>query len=284
MKVAFVTDSGCGKNVQKLKEKGIFSLPLQISYRDKNMLDLEEISLKELYKYIREEKELKTSLPPVGLIEELFVSLKEQGYDMIFAVPICAGLSGTIQAMNLAAQQVGIKFDYIDCHVTAVVQEYLIETAKELYEEGKDFDEIKILLQQVIDSCDTLILPNDLQHLKRGGRLTPVAATLAGLLKIKPFLRIDKETHGKIDVVDKVRTMSKAMDRVIVYMKEHGVDNSYMITVAHADDEDLGKVFQNKLKEAFPKAEHNFILLVSVVGVHTGIGAQCIQYFKKLTR
>lgn len=284
MKVAFVTDSGTGKNVEQLKEKGIFSLPLQISCDDDNLLDLEQLSIHDLYKKIRNEENIKTSLPPVGLMEEMFTTLKNEGYEMIFAIPICSGLSGTIQAMKMAASNVDMAFDYMDCYVTAVVQEYLITTAKELYEEGQTIEEIKVSLQKVIDSCDTLILPDDLQHLKRGGRLTPLAAALAGLLKIKPFLRIDQETEGKIDVVDKVRTMNKAMDKVISYMKEHGVDDSYMITVAHADDEKQGFILQNKIKEAFPGAEHNFILLVSVVAVHTGIGAQCIQYFKKLER
>ena len=65
--------------------------------------------------------------PSLGKIEELFQGLKQQGYEQIFAVPICSGLSGTINAMEMIAQQQGIAFDYVDCHVTAVVQEYMIK-------------------------------------------------------------------------------------------------------------------------------------------------------------
>lgn len=282
MKIAFVSDSGTGKDVQTMAQEGIFSVPLQVSDGNENFHDLEEISLEEVYERMREGHMLTTSLPSLGKIEELFQSLKAQGYEMIFAVPICSGLSGTINAMAMSAESVGIAFDYVDCHVTAVVQEYMIKCAKAMHEAGASLDEIKSVLEEIVHSTNTLLLPDDLQHLKRGGRLTPLAATLGGLLKIKPILQINEKTSGKIDVLDKVRTMHKAMDKAIEMMKQDGVDGSYEIIVAHADDEAEGKILQEKLKSAFPDAEHHMIVLVSVVGVHTGRGCQAIQYFKKI--
>lgn len=282
MKTAFVTDSGTGKSAAQLKEDGIYSVPLQVSYDKKNFQDLEELGIDEIYELMREGKMLSTSLPSLGKIEELFTSLKEEGYERIFAVPICTGLSGTINAMVMSAESVGIAFEYVDCHVTAIVQDYMIKLAKQLYENGKDMEEIKEVLGRIVDTTNTILLPNDLQHLKRGGRLTPLAATLGGLLKIKPILKINKETSGKIDVLDKVRTMHKAMDKVIDIMESEGVDDTYLITVAHADDALEAEVYMNKIKEAFPGASTQIIKLVSVVGVHTGRGCQAVQYFKMI--
>lgn len=282
MKIAFVSDSGTGKSVEQLGNDGIYSVPLQVSYDNKNYHDLEDLSIDEVYARMKEGQMLSTSLPALGKIEALFQTLKDEGYEMIFAVPICAGLSGTINALKLSADTVGIAFDYVDCHVTAIVQEYMIKLARDLSLQGYDIPRIKKVLNRVVDHTNTLLLPNDLQHLKRGGRLTPLAATLGGLLKIKPILKINKETNGKIDVVDKVRTMHKAMDVVVGIMQKEGVDDSYMITVAHADDEREALVYQAKLKEAFPNACHNMIKLVSVVGVHTGRGCQAVQYFKMI--
>lgn len=283
MKIAFISDSGTGKSVVELAQEGIFSVPLQVSYDNKNFQDLEDLSIDEIYSLMRNGKMLSTSLPSVGRIQELFQSLKDEGYEMIFAVPICTGLSGTINAMQMSASTVGIPFAYVDCYVTAIVQEYMIKLAKKMHEAGKSIEQIKEVLNRIVDTTNTLLLPNDLQHLKRGGRLTPLAATLGGLLKIKPILKVNKESGGKIDVVDKVRTMHRAMDVVIKRMVDAGVDETYMITVAHADDVEEANVFMDKVKEAFPKATHNFIKLVSVVGVHTGIGCQAIQYFKMLS-
>lgn len=280
MKTAFVTDSGTGKSIAEMKREGIFSVPLQVSYDATNYQDLEDLSIDQIYDLMKEGKMLSTSLPSLGLIEELFEQLKKDGYEQIFAVPICSGLSGTINAMEMCANTVGIAFDYIDCHVTAIVQDYMIRLAKRLFEEGKSLTEIKPILESVIASTNTLLLPDDLQHLKRGGRLTPLAATLGGLLKIKPILKINKDTLGKIDVEGKVRTMHKAMDMVIEIMKKEHVDENYFITVAHADAEDEAIYYMNKIREAFPTAKHQIIKLVSVVGVHTGRGCQAVQYFK----
>lgn len=282
MKIAFVTDSGTGKNLSQMKEDGIFSIPLQVSYDNTNYQDLEELSLDEVYQLMKNGKMLSTSLPSLGKMEELFQQLKDEGYEMIFAVPICSGLSGTIPAMQMCANQVNIAFDYVDCYVTAIVQEYMIRLAKSLYEKGETVNVIKQKLNTIVDTTNTILLPNDLQHLKRGGRLTPLAATLGGLLKIKPILFINSETLGKIDVKAKVRTMHRAMDMVIDIMKKEHVDDSYMITVAHADDEVEAIYYMAKIREAFPKATHQIIKLVSVVGVHTGRGCQAVQYFKMI--
>lgn len=282
MKIAFLTDSGTGKTVSELARDGIYSVPLQVSYDNTNYQDLEDLHLDQIYDLMKQNTMLSTSLPSLGHMEDLFQKLKDEGYEMIFAVPICTGLSGTIQAMTMSAQQIGIAFDYVDCHVTAIVQEYMIREAKSMYEAGKTIAEIKSVLQEIVHTTNTVLLPDDLQHLKRGGRLTPLAATLGGLLKIKPILNINEHTLGKIDVVDKVRTMHKAMDKVIDIMKHDHVDNSYMITVAHADDETEAIYYMAKIREAFPDAVHQIIKLVSVVGVHTGRGCQAVQYFKML--
>lgn len=279
MKTAFVTDSGTGETIEQLRQDGIYSVPLQVSYDHQNFNDSLDITIDEVYEKMREGKMLSTSLPSLGKIEELFTQLKEEGYERIFAVPICRGLSGTIDAMEMIAQQLGLVFEYVDCHVTAVVQGYLIRLAKRLMEQGMSVEETKEACAQVIHTTDTVLLPDDLQHLKRGGRLTPLAATLGGLLKIKPILAINEHTKGKIDVAGKVRTMSKAMDTVIERMKQAGVDCRYSITVAHADAPEAAEVYRKKIEAAIEGVHVNVIKLVSVVGVHTGRGCQALQYF-----
>lgn len=282
MKIAFVSDSGTGLNRKELASLGVFSVPLQITCDNHSFLENETISIDSVNEYMRNEKVLTTSLPPLGLIEELFIKLKAEGYDMIFAIPICKGLSGTINAMELIAKQVGIKFDYFDHHVTAIVEKYMIIKAKELYEEGVSIKEIKSVLSAICDTTNTLLIPIDLQHLKRGGRLTPLAATLGGLLKITPILKINKETQGKIDVYTKVRTLKKAMQRTVELMKNEIPDEglNYRITVAHVDALANANILLNIYKDNFPKAQFEVIDLVSVVSVHTGIGCLATQYFK----
>lgn len=282
MKIAFVTDSGTGRSSDYFKQLGIFSVPLQIIDGQATYEDIDELNIDEAYGFMEEKHMLSTSLPSLGKIQMLFEEIKAQGYEQIFAIPICSGLSGTMQAMALCANQLEIAFDCFDTHVTAVVQEYLIRMAKSLHEKGRTIADIKKQLQKVVDTCNTLLIPNDLHHLKRGGRLTPLAATLGGLLKIKPILQINQKTSGKIDVKEKVRTMSKAMDVAIKTMVEEGVDDSYWITIAHVNDEANAKVYYEKMRKVFANAKIDIIKLVATVGVHTGLGCQAVQYFKMI--
>lgn len=285
MKVAFVTDTGTGATPKELLEEGIFGVPLQITIDDVSKLEGEEITVDEVYQLLSEGVHLKTSLASMKRCEELFERLKQDGYDTIFAVPICSGLSGTINMMRVVADAYGLAFDYFDCHVTAVVQHYMVKRAKALYEENKSFAQIKEVLDAICDSTNTLLIPDDLKHLQRGGRLTPLAATLGGLLKIKPILQINKETAGKIDVLDKVRTMSKAMDKTLDNIKGHipNGGEGYCIAVTYVLCEDKAKDLLARYMAAFPQAEYVFEPLVSVVGVHTGVGCLAIQYFKKIS-
>lgn len=282
MKVAFVCDSGSGRTVAELNELGIFSCPLQISDGDTNYLELEDKTIAEIYDKVDNQEPLKTSLPPLGLINEMIEKIKNEGYDTVFCVPICSGLSGTGNAFRLACEEAGLDFIFVDTHVTAEVEFYCITQAKKMYEAGKSIDEILQELNKVIDSASTLLLPMDLQHLVRGGRLTPMAAALAGFLKIRPILRIDQTTKGRIDVFDKVRTLPRAMERVIEFMKDEGVGENYNIYVAYVKEKINCEKMLEKIRNTFPSASSYLIPLISTVGCHTGIGCIAIQYYKRL--
>ena len=284
MKIAFVCDSGTARTVQELREQGIFSCPLQISDDQNNYLELEDKTILEIYDKVDNGELLKTSLPPLGVIDETIQEIKNQGYDTVFCVPICPGLSSTHNAFRLACEQADLEFICIDTYVTAEVEYHCVTQAKRLYEEGYTIDEIKNELNKVIDSASTLLLPIDLMHLARGGRLTPMAAKLAGLLKIQPVLRIDKSTDGKIDVFEKVRTLNKAMNHVIDFMKEKNVDENYDVFVAYVKETKNCDVMLDKIKESFPKANTKLIPLISTVGCHTGIGCVAIQFYKRIER
>lgn len=279
MKLAFVTDSGTGFTRQFWQERGIYSLPLQITVGDKTYDEGEDISYDQIIENLHNQVMMKTSLPSLGKIEDLFEQIKKDGYDGVFCVPICKGLSGTLDAMESAANQVGLTFYGFDCYSTAVMEAHCIETAKKMYEAGKTIEEIMAQLEKICGPADTIVLCDDLQHMKRGGRLTAAAAMLGGLLKIKPLLHENKETGGRVDVFDKVRTMSRAQDRIIDHMKEIGVKGKADISVAHVDSVEAAEKFAQKIRAQFPEATVRVIDLVSAVGIHTGLNALCVQVF-----
>ncbi len=282
MKIAIVTDSSSGLSKEEAKKHGIYLLPLQVSINDKAELEGETIDVNTVYQHVANDENVKTSLPPMGLIEDLFKELKKD-YDMIFAIPICHGLSSTITTMQMIAKQVDIAFESLDCYATFFIERYLALKARVLLDSGKAFEEVKRILEDSAAHSDTMIIPDDLKYLARSGRITHGVALLGGLLKIKPILHLDKSTSGKIDTVDKVRTMKKAIKCCIDKMKEKGVDESYTIMCGHIFDEETGKLGYEMMKEAFPNIEMGFEQISSVVGVHTGVGCIGFQYIKRIS-
>lgn len=283
MKIAVVCDSGTGLSKKEAEALGLYYLPLQIVDEDKTYLDGIDVTYKDIYAMIKEGKMLKTSLPPLGMIKELFENLKKDGYEHIICSSINAGLSSTIQSLILCANEVGIGIDCMDCYTTCFIQKYIAEAAQQLVNEGVELDEIIRRLKDSIEHSDTLIIPDDLNHLKRGGRLTPLAAALGGMLKIKPVLRLDKETEGRIDTFAKVRTMSKAMNMAIETFSDRGIDENYQIMIAHTDaPEEVAIRYRDTYFEKYPKSEHVYGHIGSVIAVHTGIGCFGIQYIKKV--
>lgn len=282
MKIAVVTDSGSGLTKQQADELGIFYLPLQIIIQDKMFLDGENITVEEIYEYLRNGEMPTTSMPPMGLVEELFTQLKEEGYEAVIAVPLSGGLSSTSSIMQAVAKEHDVKLHIIESYTTCNIQRYLAESAIKLVQQGLDLDTVCERLNASAADSGTLIIPDDLQHLKRGGRLTPLAAALGGLLKIKPILRLDRESEGKVDVYDKVRTMSKAQSKAISTFQEHGLTTEYTLTVLHSGAPQEGEKLKAMMEEAFPGLDLYYGLIGAVISAHTGVGCLGIQYIRKV--
>ena len=280
MKVAFVTDSGTGKSIHEYAEQGIISLPLQISVDDKTYQDMETLNRNDCIRLMKEEKVLTTSQASAGIIEECFESLKDQGVELIIAVPICNGLSGTISTMTAIANSLDIKIICIDTYVTAVVQDYLITNIKKWYDEGKSHLEIQILVEKIINSTNTLLIPETLDQFIRGGRLTPLAAKLGQLLKIIPVLQINKKTAGKVDTLTKVRTFRKALSTAVDEIAKDNPGENTLITIAHVANISEAMNLYHTMTERFPEATIQVIELPNAIAVHTGVGCIAIQYFQ----
>lgn len=282
MKIAYVTDSGTGRSIDEQAADGIYSLPLQIVEGTNSYQDLETISQSAIISLLEQKKVMTTSQPSPGLIMDLFEKLKEQDVEMVIAVPICNGLSGTISTMNAIAADLGLQFLSFDTYTTASVENYLIHRIKQLTEDGHSTMETSVIAANIISSCETIVIPGDLMHLARGGRLTPSAARMASLLRITPILHLNRETSGKIDTYDKVISMRRAMKRCIEHMKEVNPDETWHLTITHVNAIDVAETFYHMAQEAFPNVEMEILPLCSPVAVHVGLGSLCLQYFRKL--
>ncbi len=282
MKIAIVCDSGSGLDYKTATEQGIYFLPLQIIDEDKTYLDGYDSTVEDIYTLLVQGKMLKTSLPPLGLIQETFHKIKEDGYDHVIAVMLTEGLSSTMHSIRLSGDQTGITVTCVDSFTTAHIQKYIAQSAKRLVDEGFTLEEIIDKINDAIEHSNTLIIPNDLDHLKRGGRLTPLAAALGGMLKIKPILQLNKASEGKIDTHAKVRTMSKAMQIAVSTFEDAGIDESYELVVLHTNAPDTAKQLEALYFNKYPITTHVTGLIGPILAVHTGLGCVGLQYIKKI--
>ena len=136
----------------------------------------------------------------------------------------------------------------------------------------------------MIEHSGTIIMAPNLEHLKKGGRITPAVALLASMLKIVPVMELNYDLGGKIDVLGKVRTLSKAKATLVNRMVELGVNaKEYKVTIEHVLCESSALEVKQIVLEKIGNVELELRELPAVVGAHMGVGGMGVQYIKKYT-
>ena len=171
----------------------------------------------------------------------------------------------------------------IDTKATACIQRYLIRVAKKLIDDGKSVTEIESILTSLVEDSGTLIMVPNLDHLKKGGRITPAVAILGNLLKIVPVMKLNYQLGGKIDSFDKVRTVKKANLRIIDHLvNDCGVNNKdYIIAIEHVLVDELANQMKEELIKKIGDCYITVRELPAVVGAHMGVGGVGYQYIRK---
>lgn len=282
-KIAVLSDSGCQLEIGKYEDQGIFIVPLCITMADHTYLDQIEISSMEVFEKMEEENLIvKTSQPSTGAMMETIQKIKDLGYDEIIGLPIATGLSSTLNGMKVAADMVGIPITLVDTKGTAGNHKYLTLIASQLIQDGKSILEIARILTDLVKKSGTLIMAPNLEHLKKGGRITPAVAALASMLKIVPVMELNDDLGGKIDTLAKVRTATKAKRVLVDRMIEKGVNfKDYKITIEHVLCEQSALELKQLVLEKIGNVEMELRELPAVVGAHMGVGGIGIQYIHK---
>ena len=284
-KIAIIADSGCQIPIGSMENEGVFIVPLVITVGSKTYLDQVDISSIEVFKKITNEKvQAKTSQPATGIIQETVEKIKEQGYTHVIALPIATGLSSTFEGMKLGCDMVGMPVTLINTKSTASNQAYLVKITKQLVDEGKSISEITKIITAMVEDSGTFIMAPNLEHLKRGGRITPAVALLGNMLKIVPVMRLNYELGGKIDSLDRVRTVKKANIKIIDHMVNncHVNNKDYIFAIEHVLVDELADEMKQVLLDKIGPCEDITVReLPAVVGVHMGAGGVGYQYIKK---
>jgi DegV family protein with EDD domain len=280
-KIAVLADSGCQIEITG-NHPGIYIAPLCITMKQKTYLDQLEVTSIDVFKTMEKENLIvQTSQPSTGEMLKAVEKIKEDGYEEIIGIPIATGLSSTLNGMKVACDMVGLPITLVDSKGTARNQRELVYKARELVEAGKDVDYIKDVLEDMVEHSGTVIMVPNLDHLKKGGRITPAVALLAGMLKIVPVMELNYELGGKIDTLTKVRTIKKAAKCLIDRAIEKGADAStYAFAIEHVLCEKEANDLKDYLISQIGECDVVVRELPAVVGAHMGVGGIGVQYIK----
>ena len=233
---------------------------------------------------LESKKEIEDALTGADMV---FITCGMGGGTGTGAAPVVAEIAQALGALTVAIVTKPFTFEGKKRMENALrglseLEKHVAIWIKRLVDENKSSQEILDIVQPAINESNSLILVKDLQHLKRGGRLTPMAATLAGLLKIYPVLHLNKGTEGRIDVLNKVRTEKRAdayaIDKVIDDIDIKHTD----IYIIHSDFLEGANHFKKCfIEKGVPEENIHINYISSVIAVHTGLGCIALQYIRK---
>lgn len=284
-KIAVMTDSNSGITQADAKKYGVIVLPMPFYIDEQMYYEDIDLSQEEFYQRLESDCDIKTSMPLLGNLTEQWDALLNE-YDEIVYIPMSSGLSGSCEAAMMLAQDYDDKVQVVNNQRISVTQKQSVLDAKELAKQGKSAKEIKQILEDTKFDSSIYIMLDTLYYLKKGGRITPAAAALGTILKLKPVLQIQGE---KLDAFAKARTVKQAKSLMIETIKSDmekrfkspDGENIY-IQIAYTRDLEAAEEFKKEVQEVFPNHEIVMDPLSLSVSCHIGPGALAIACTKKI--
>jgi fatty acid kinase fatty acid binding subunit len=270
---AVVTDSTADLPRQWHESYGIEVVPLKVLFGKDTFRDGVDISNEQFFQRLAASTALPTtSAPSPGEFAEVYRRLAK-GHDGCISIHIGAQLSATAEAARIGAQAVeGFKVNVIDSQTVSMPVAFLCRVAVE----SESLEAATAAVEQRVPKTRVLALLDTLRYLEMGGRLSRAQAMIGTMLDLKPLLLV---AGAEIKPVDRVRTRSRAIPRMVEYFKgdlpvEH-------MAVMHAQAEDEAEQIAAALRKEYPDREVTVGQIGCVLGTHTGPKALGIVYIKQ---
>lgn len=284
-RVAIVTDSNSGITQSQAKKLGITVMPMPFFIDNETYYEDIDLTQEDFYQKLTENASISTSMPLVGNVTDTWDALLQE-YDEIVHIPMSSGLSGSCETAMMLAQDYDNRVFVVNNQRISVTQRQSVLDAMELAKRGYGAEQIKEILEREKMESSIYIMVDTLYYLKKGGRITPAAAALGTLLKLKPVLQIQGE---KLDSFAKARTVKQAKNIMIEAMKsdfnqrfnDPEGKNMYL-EIAYTYNLEAAEAFRKEVEAEFPGMEIVMNPLSLSVSCHIGPGALAIASSKKI--
>lgn len=277
-KIAVVTDSSAYIPADLVKQYNIQVVPLNVHFNGTLYKDGIDIQEEEFFRKLAAAPELpSTSQPSAGEFVEFF-RRAAQGADGVIAVVLSASLSGTYSSAMAAKDMLPeIPIAVVDSRTTSMGLGFLALAAARAAQEGKSLAEIVPLVEELAPHMNVVFMPDTLKYLAKGGRIGNAQAFMGSVLSIKPLLEI---AGGKVEPLEKVRTRSKAIARLVDVMKERCDGRPVHVAVINTMSREDAEKIRQQVAARFPQCKDLFVTGVSpVIGTHLGPGAVGLCFY-----
>lgn len=285
-KIAIVTDSNSGITQAQAPELGVHVLPMPFMMGDKTYFEDIDLSQEQFYEMLKNGEEISTSQPSPESVMNLWDELLKE-YDEIVHIPMSSGLSGSCQSAMMLAQDYDGKVQVVNNQRISITQRQSALDAKLLVERGMNAAQIKEFLEADKFNSSIYIMLDTLYYLKKGGRITPAAAAIGSLLRLKPVLQIQGE---KLDAFAKARTTNQGKS-IMINAIQNDINNRFggmteeqgvRIQIAYTYDTEAALAWKDEVEKAFPGYKVHMDPLSLSVACHIGPGALAVACCKKI--
>ncbi len=279
-KIYIVTDSTAGVPEEVINRGNVKVLPLTIEFEGKVYKDGVEIKEEDLLEMLDKGDKLpKTSqVNPKTFCDE-FEEILSKGYKII-SIHISSKLSGTYQSACIAKDMLKDEGEIhvIDSKGVSFATGALVQEAVKMLEKEEPLEVIVEKLKHLSDKVRVAFAVDDLEYIRKGGRISSVHAAVGTLLNIKPVLHME---DGKIDVFEKVRGRKKALKTLLNYVKENNPNTDLTFAIGNvAASEDM-EIFKSMLKDENIKEDVQCVSVGSVIATYAGPGTVGVFFFEK---
>ncbi len=282
MDYVFMTDASCDLSAAMVEEIGVQVLPMEFEIENNRYLhypDCRMMKLDEFYTKTKSGAAVKTTQINFNNFTTYFENYLRAGKDIIYT-GIPTGLSGTYNTCLIAVKELEEKYPnrriiVIDSLCDSAGLGLLIYLAGKKYKSGATIDELaKFIKDTRLKICHWFVV-DDLDQLKRGGRISAVTATFGKALQIKPLISVDNEGH--LVNVGKIRGKSNVNAALIEHLKRDGQNlKKTPVFIAHADNPEGAKELKKEIK-SFCK-DIQICEIGPVIGAHVGSGMLALVF------
>ncbi len=281
MTVKIITDSTSYIDDNLVNELGIELLSLFVTFNDESIKEM-DISNTDFYEKMEKEGIPISSQPSVGDMLLTMETILKEGNDIV-AVFLSSSMSGTFNNAYLIAQELQDKYPdskikIIDSQTNSMQLGFAAIEGARLAKEGKSFEEVVGRVEDVVHSSRFIFIPENLDYLKKGGRIGAAETLIGNILKLTPILTVkDAETSVLRTVRTKKRAKAALIERLL---EDHSKYEVQEIAIHHINCLEEAIELEKELKEKIDVQIH-ISSIGPVIGLHVGPGAIGLAYYTK---